>query len=36
MRRTVRFFHYCRYHWEVATQKEEEAGNLGAAAYARK
>ena len=36
MRRTVRFFHYYRYQWEVVTRKEEEASNLGAAAYARK
>ena len=36
MKRTVRFFHYYRYQWETTTRREEEAGNLGSAAYARR
>ncbi|PIL25412.1 hypothetical protein GSI_13302 [Ganoderma sinense ZZ0214-1] len=36
MQRTVRMFHYYRYHWDATTRREEEAGNAGAAAYARK
>ncbi|PIL28222.1 hypothetical protein GSI_09634 [Ganoderma sinense ZZ0214-1] len=36
MRRTVRLFHYYRYQWDTTTRREEEAGNFGAAAYARK
>ncbi|PIL28435.1 hypothetical protein GSI_08469 [Ganoderma sinense ZZ0214-1] len=36
MKRTVRFFHYYRYQWETTMRREEDAGNAGAAAYARK